>query len=187
MTTQEETTAAATTTTTGPLTGPKRSKRSDGTGKRRRTNKLKFPGITSPRNACQLFVRHMSQENKSKGLPAQSATQIVKLWKETINKDEWEEKAKQDKKRYWDEVKNEFPEEWKKLQNKRKKRSTPAFFIWLHTNKTTIPELDGKSYPEVLKFMGERWKTLSVDEKKPWEDRSKEEQAQLNAAAAASA
>merc|ERR1719443_565635 len=51
-----------------------------------------------------------------------------------------------------------------------------AYFAWLNDNRERITaELGGKGGPEVTKKGSEMWKALSEKERKPWEDKAKQE------------
>jgi len=57
------------------------------------------------------------------------------------------------------------------------KRPQTAYFAWLNDNRERIAaELGGKgTLPEVTKKGSEMWKALSEKERKPWEDKAKQE------------
>merc|ERR1711918_313799 len=66
------------------------------------------------------------------------------------------------------------------------KKAAPAYMIWLNEagRKTIIaglPEADKKKVAIVAKAAGEKWKSMSEAEKKPWEEKAVKDKARWTA------
>lgn len=175
--------------------------------KRRSSNKKKKGEPTRPRTAYTYFMKERRQEIADKN-PIASFGEIAKMlgkyWKEEIStqeKEKYLKLAEEDKERY-----NREKEEWsakehssssssssseKKKKTKKKKKKDPnapkrpvnSFLLYSRQVRPKVkedPQYKDLDNTSIGKKVGEMWKALSVEEKKPFVDEAELDKERYN-------
>ena len=147
--------------------------------KKSRTKKSKN-APKNPKSAYVIFCQEKREEVK-KANPEMPAKEIMKelgkLWKATEEEDrgEFQEKAKEDKERYTEEMKNYVPSEddeekprkkrVKKTKNAPKNASGPYIFFCKEEREKLKEEMPELSAKEIMAELGKRWKEIKETKK----------------------
>lgn len=145
----------------------------------RQTNKVKYPKVkTQPRTAYMFFMSEVAkeaQENPDK--EKLDTKKISQLWNATEDRSKWEEMAKADKQRFFDEARAHGYE----IKEKKKEPSRPcsAFLLYARDHQREYRDKHGVTYLEALSALGEIWSSPDFEEqRKPYledAERRKEE------------
>jgi high mobility group protein B1 len=146
----------------------------------------------APKPSVNAYI-HFSRDNRDEVKeenPSSKASDITKIiaqkWKEADEdlKQEYKEKAEQDKVRYEKELENYEPKEGfvnpkEKKSKKKAKKSGPSkplnAYMWFCKDKREELKNKGLDNKEILREMGKLWKNLSDKKKKPYNEKAEQD------------
>lgn len=138
---------------------------------KKKTLKQLYPDVKTKKSAFQFFIQEKCAENKEKKIKS-NLKDISERWKKTKEKRKWEEMAKDDECRY----KKELEERGHSFEPKTKKRATTAFLFFSHEKlKEEKSKIKGETSKSIIqqkaqKRISELWKSLTEEEKKPYQE-----------------
>lgn len=150
------------------------------------SKKKKKSGPSKPLNAYMWFCKDKRDELKGKFNNTEILRELGRLWKNLSEKKKkpYVEKAEQDKERYQDEMKDYVPAEGEEKNEKKgkgkksvksdgTKRPMSAYLLFCKDKRAVLKENEPElKQPEIMKKLGEMWKSASQKEKKKYTDQS---------------
>jgi hypothetical protein len=154
--------------------------------KLRMTNKTRYPNVkdVQPRTAYQFFIMEKSGENRDKITadpehPKLKTKELSDQWKMIDDRTKWNDMAIEDKKRFYDAVRECGYEVKEKV--KKPTRPCTAFLLYARSKQKEYRDEHGTSYPETLMILGKRWKDpMFEDERTPYIDEANKLKEQWN-------
>ena len=153
--------------------------------KKSKTSKKKKSGPSKPLNAYMWFCKDKRDDLKGKFNNTEILSELGRLWKNLSEKKKkpYNDKAEQDKERYEEEMKNYVPADGEEIPKKGKgkksvkndgpKRPMSAYLLFCKDKRAILKEEEPEmKQPEIMKKLGEMWKSVSEKEKKKYTDQS---------------
>lgn len=138
--------------------------------RKKQTLKQRFPNVKpSPRTAYQLFGSWVCKEKGLK-IGSSAISEEWKLEKEDYDKmNKWRAAAEEDKQRYYNLLKEQHPDvELEDILRIRPKKSCPPFILFSKEEAPKVVAEQGGSYSEALKTVGQRWREMDEEQRRPF-------------------
>lgn len=170
-----------------------RAERAAADGKKRKRSMKKNPD--APKRGKSAYIlfsierREIVKENLGPDAKVQEIMKQVALdWRQLPEEEKkpWEEKSVQDKARYDQELANysgplKIPNKRPKRLAGAPKRGMSAFLMFSQVMRPQLrDEMPDKRNIEISKMLGEKWKELTDDDKKPWVQKADEDAERYN-------
>ena len=132
----------------------------------RKTKKVLYPKVkTQPRTAYMFFMTEKAKEaRETEGGAKLNTKTISEMWNATTDRSKWEEMAKADKERFYEEVKSHGYD----IKEKKSEPTRPcsAYLLYASANHKAYCEEHNCTYQEALTALGERWKDPNREEER---------------------